>query len=241
MDMQPERRSKLTFTRQWAFIAGAALLAVVAAVLYLNRPATLENLKAKADYSLMDVRQTGIVPRHFVEDLEPGLVDIEDPEQRKDLFVRILLPIILHENEKVGADSAIPVSLVLAQAALESGWGTARFSVEGNALFGQRTYNEAADGIAPEDAEEGFRVKAFGTLQSSVASYFNNLNSHHRYEAFREARKALRDEGKKPGPFKLLAHLKAYSEEGAEYLEKLTQVITVNNFRDFDKARLQPD
>ncbi len=222
------------------FVAGVAILFVVATVLYFKQPQTLETLNEKVAYSLTTVHQTGLVPRRFVNDLKPSLTGIEDPDKRKDLFIRIMLPIVLRQNERVDKNKVIPVSLVLAQAALESGWGTARFAVEGNALFGQRTYLDETKGIVPSDAEGDFRVKAFASLQESVAGYFKNLNTHPRYKAFRDARKALLEKGAKPDPFKLIPHLKAYSEEGATYLDKISLVIKSNDFRDFDNARLAP-
>jgi len=230
----------MTIPRRVALAGGVVLLLIVVTVLYFQQPPTLEKLTEKVAYSLTTVRQTGLVPRRFVDDLEPGLAGIEDANERKELFLRIMLPIVLRQNERVGKKQVLPVSLVLAQAALESGWGTARFAIEGNALFGQRTYSEAAEGIVPSGAEGQFRVKAFASLQESVAGYFNNLNTHPRYEDFRIARKALLAKEARLDPFKVIPHLKAYSEEGADYLAKISLVIKSNDFHVFDDVRLAP-
>ena len=90
----------------------------------------------------------------------------------------------------------VPVSLALAQAAKETGWGTSRFAQEGNALFGQWTWS--GEGLKPKDSDknEGHKVMKFNVLQASVRAYQRNLNTHSSYKAFRKARAKLRDEGK---------------------------------------------
>ena len=89
----------------------------------------------------------------------------------------------------------IPVSLALAQAAKETGWGTSRFAQEGNALFGQWTWS--GEGLKPKDADqnEGHKVMKFNVLQASVRAYQRNLNTHKSYKDFRKARAELRDQG----------------------------------------------
>ena len=91
----------------------------------------------------------------------------------------------------------IPVSLALAQAANESGWGTSRFALEGNALFGQWTWSKK--GIEPEnqDPNQSHKILQFQILKASVRAYKNNLNTHNAYKEFREARAhQLREENK---------------------------------------------
>ena len=87
----------------------------------------------------------------------------------------------------------IPVSLAIAQAAKETGWGTSRFALEGNALFGQWTWS--GEGIKPAGAEdnETHKVMKFKILKSSVRAYQRNLNTHSSYKKFREARAIQRD------------------------------------------------
>ena len=90
----------------------------------------------------------------------------------------------------------IPVSLAIAQAAKETGWGTSRFAQEGNALFGQWTWS--GEGLKPKDADknQGHKVMKFNVLQASVRAYQRNLNTHKSYKEFRLARAKLRDDGK---------------------------------------------
>ena len=91
----------------------------------------------------------------------------------------------------------IPVSIALAQAAKESGWGTSRFALEGNAIFGQWTWN--GQGIEPlfKDKSKSHKILKFPILRASVKAYQNNLNTHKSYKKFREKRKSLRDKKKK--------------------------------------------
>ena len=91
----------------------------------------------------------------------------------------------------------IPVSIALAQAANESGWGTSRFALQGNALFGQWTWSKK--GISPkkQDKDKTHRVLQFQVLKASVRAYKNNLNTHNAYKEFREVRARLREENKK--------------------------------------------
>ena len=88
----------------------------------------------------------------------------------------------------------IPVSLAIAQAAKETGWGTSRFAQEGNALFGQWTWS--GEGLKPKDADksQGHKVMKFNVLQASVRAYQRNLNTHSSYKNLRKARAELRDE-----------------------------------------------
>ena len=90
----------------------------------------------------------------------------------------------------------IPVSIALAQAANESGWGTSRFALEGNALFGQWTWSKK--GILPKnkDPDQNHKILQFQILKASVRAYKNNLNTHNAYKEFREVRAKLRQEGK---------------------------------------------
>lgn len=129
----------------------------------------------------------------------------------------------------------VPPSLVLAQAAEESGWGTSRFVREGNALFGQYTWNDDHDGIAPKDNDPGDdarRVRAFSSLEGAVAAYVHNLNSHRAYARFR----ALRAAG--ASGYDLTRALDRYSERGGAYGETLRLIIRANRLAALDEARL---
>ncbi|MDC1154876.1 glucosaminidase domain-containing protein [Candidatus Pelagibacter sp.] len=134
----------------------------------------------------------------------------------------------------------IPVSLAIAQAAKETGWGTSRFAQEGNALFGQWTWS--GEGLKPKDADksEGHKVMKFNVLQASVRAYQRNLNTHSSYKSLRKARAELRDKGKPLDSLILVKFLDEYAETGQKYVEVLKQIIVQNNLKDFDDARLLP-
>ena len=134
----------------------------------------------------------------------------------------------------------IPVSLAIAQAAKETGWGTSRFAQEGNALFGQWTWS--GEGLKPKDAEEGegHKVMKFNVLQASVRAYQRNLNTHSTYRDFRKARAELRDQGKLLDSMELSKYLNKYAETGNQYVEVLQKIIKQNKLKDFDDARLLP-
>jgi Bax protein len=134
----------------------------------------------------------------------------------------------------------VPVSMAIAQAAKETGWGTSRFAQEGNALFGQWTWS--GEGIKPADAEDDstHKVMRFKVLQASVKAYQRNLNTHSSYKGFRSARAELREEGKKLDSMVLTEYLDKYAETGKEYVKILQQIIRQNNLTDFDDAKLLP-
>ena len=134
----------------------------------------------------------------------------------------------------------IPVSLAIAQAAKETGWGTSRFAQEGNALFGQWTWS--GEGLKPKDSDknEGHKVMKFNVLQASVRAYQRNLNTHSTYQEFRFARAELRDQEKDLDSLILAKYLKDYAETGEQYVEILQQIIEQNNLKDFDDAKLLP-
>ena len=134
----------------------------------------------------------------------------------------------------------IPVSLALAQAAKETGWGTSRFALEGNALFGQWTWS--GEGLRPKESDknEGHKVMKFNVLQASVRAYQRNLNTHSSYIDFRKARAELRDNGKTLDSLVLAEYLDKYAETGDKYVEVLKKIITQNSLKDFDDAKLLP-
>ncbi len=134
----------------------------------------------------------------------------------------------------------IPVSLALAQAAKETGWGTSRFAQEGNALFGQWTWS--GEGLKPKEADEneGHKVMRFNVLQASVRAYQRNLNTHKTYKEFRRARAKLRDDGKPLDSIFLSNYLDEYAETGQKYVKILQKIIEQNDLKDFDNAKLLP-
>ena len=134
----------------------------------------------------------------------------------------------------------IPVSLAIAQAAKETGWGTSRFALEGNALFGQWTWS--GEGLKPKEAKEGedHKVMKFNILQASVRAYQRNLNTHSTYKGFRKARAELRDSKKPLDSIILSKYLNKYAETGNQYVEVLQKIIKQNSLKDFDDAKLLP-
>ena len=132
----------------------------------------------------------------------------------------------------------VPVSIAIAQAAKESGWGTSRFALEGNAMFGQWTWGKK--GIAPleRDENKGHKILKFPILRSSVQAYKNNLNTHKGYREFREKRAELRKMNKKISGLELVNYLHNYAATGSEYTKVLKKIIDQNELTDFDGAVL---
>ena len=132
----------------------------------------------------------------------------------------------------------IPVSIALAQAAKESGWGTSRFALEGNAIFGQWTWT--GRGIEPllKDKKKNHKILRFPILRASVKAYKNNLNTHKSYKKFREKRHELRKKNKKISGLVLTKTLDNYAETGIEYTKILGQIITQNRLMDFETVKL---
>jgi Bax protein len=205
-----------------------------------------------------------------------------DTKTKRELFIKIVLPLILHENEKIIDDrkrlfkilgknfnspgekvwfnrrfkeykikdkdlaelkmrmDIIPVSIALAQAANESGWGTSRFALEGNALFGQWTWSKK--GISPKnkDPNQSHKILQFQILKASVRAYKNNLNTHNAYKEFREVRAKLRQSGTTITGLALIKYLKRYASIGEKYTEIIEGIMVQNSLTDFDKANLLP-
>ena len=132
----------------------------------------------------------------------------------------------------------IPTSIALAQAAKESGWGTSRFALEGNAIYGQWTWS--GQGIAPleRDSNKNHKILKFPILRASVKAYKNNLNTHKSYKAFRDKRFQLRDKNRKIRGLDLTETLKNYAQTGSEYTKILNQIITQNRLTDFEPVKL---
>ena len=243
---------------------------------------TLKQLFEDTKYNLNDVRKNKIVKPVSIALLPNEIKNIESSKKRKQLFIQIVLPLILEENERIKLDrkrlfvilnknnntesekkwlknkfkqygvvnrdlatlkiriDEIPVSLAIAQAAKETGWGTSRFALEGNALFGQWTWN--GEGIKPAgvDDQAKHKVMRFNVLQASVRAYQRNLNTHSSYKKFREARAIQRDNDGKLNSLELVKYLNKYAETGKEYTEVLKKIIEQNSLTDFDGVKLLP-
>lgn len=254
-----------------------------------NSPIQLSQHFAKIGYNLNSIRAgSEPVPRIFLAKVPQGLADLKRIDERKTVFLRVMLPLVLEANERVlrqraqllvidaklAADlaltpdqqrrlnaiaaeyrtdpertdlllrkvDAVPPSLALAQAAIESGWGTSRFVIEGNAAFGQWTTADQ-NGIVPLGRDEGktHKIKSFGRLIDSVHAYMRNLNTHAAYTEFRVNRLVLRAEGRPLEGTALVPAMGAYSETKDRYLKLLRNVIDVNDLAPLDGARLRND
>ena len=243
---------------------------------------TIEQLFKDTDYTLNEVRKSKKVKPIRLSLLPNEIKQIESSKKRKSLFIQIILPLILEENNLILIDrkrlfsilnknknskkeinwlnrkfkqygvlnkdiptlkvrmDIIPVSLAIAQAAKETGWGTSRFALEGNALFGQWTWS--GDGIKPAGAENDtkHKVMKFKVLKASVRAYQRNLNTHSSYKNFRQLRAQLRDDSEKLDSLLLADQLDNYAETGKEYTKILKQIINQNSLKDFDDVKLMP-
>ena len=243
---------------------------------------TIEHLFKDTDYTLNEVRKSKKVKPIRLSLLPNEIKQIESSKKRKNLFIKIILPLILEENNLIILDrkrlfsilnknknskkeinwlnrkfkqygvlnkdiptlkirmDIVPVSLAIAQAAKETGWGTSRFALEGNALFGQWTWS--GDGIKPAGAESDakHKVMKFKVLKASVRAYQRNLNTHSSYKKFRQLRAQLRDDNEKLDSLILADQLDNYAETGKEYTKILKQIINQNSLKDFDEVKLMP-
>jgi Bax protein len=133
----------------------------------------------------------------------------------------------------------IPISLILAQSIIESGWGSSRFAQEGNALFGEWTWKTNV-GIKPKgNLDANFAVKNFKNLLESLNSYILNLNSHPAYSEMRKFRALKYKMGKKITGYETANFLNKYAEIGFEYVIKIEDMIKSNRLYKFQKAKLE--
>ncbi len=241
---------------------------------------TVLNLFKDVEYDLGKVRTQKLVKPIYFTQFPRDLDALQSTKLKKETFIKIVLPLIVAENERILADrekllivskkkfttdvekqwlrqklleykvkkgdlkelvsrmDIIPTSIALAQAAKESGWGTSRFALEGNAIFGQWTWS--GQGIAPLDREsnKNHKILKFPILRASVKAYQNNLNTHKSYSKFRQKRLVLRDKNKKIKGLELTETLNNYAQTGVEYTKKLNQIIKQNRLMDFEPVRL---
>ena len=243
---------------------------------------TIEQLFKDTNYNLKDVRKNKLVKPVVLSLLPEEMKMIANSEKRKNLFIQIILPLILEENNRIKLErkklfsilnknrnsnlekkwlnkkfkqygvlnndlstlkirmDEIPTSLAIAQAAKETGWGTSRFALEGNALFGQWTWS--GEGIKPAGADNDstHKVMKFKILKSSVRAYQRNLNTHPSYKKFRLIRAELRDKEEKIDSLVLVEYLDKYAATGKDYVKILKKIIKQNNLEDFDDVKLLP-
>lgn len=286
-------------------LTSTAMVASQSATSPINQPATaaaepqrvnvhsaqeLQALFAAHDYH-WPPQDLATIPSLMLETLPPDLSELSDVSERKSLFLRSLLPIVVQENQRlreqrslvqlmvegglpqqnteahawlsqvaremrVKGDLAdnevqqkllrrldeIPLALALAQAAIESGWGTSRFAREGNSLFGQWTYN-SKQGLEPSDRDEDadHLVRAFPHLQASVRAYMRNLNTNRAYREFRDTRAEMRADKQELSAEELAHHLKRYSQRGIEYVKELQKMITSRTLAALDNLPPLPE
>ena len=195
---------------------------------------------------VLEVNDSILEDREYLQGLARRMGDGEDIGDEDRAWLAALFGAYQVEPGDVGAllerIDVVPSSLALAQAALESGWGTSRFALEGRALFGQRTYG-GESGLRPSSAGEGdeFLVRSFPHLRDAVRAYMHNLNTNQAYREFRARRAESRRQGNGPRGEALVAHLARYSERGHDYVKALGRIIRENNLEPLDAARLLRD
>jgi Bax protein len=141
----------------------------------------------------------------------------------------------------LGHIDKVPVALVLAQAANESGWGSSRFVQEGNNLFGEWTW-KAEEGIAPlvRNEESRHYVRRFDSLADSVRAYIYNLNAGHAYQDLRRMRAEMRARGaERFDALSLATGLERYSARGEEYVLEIQQMIRGNRLQQLGPLELE--
>ncbi len=141
--------------------------------------------------------------------------------------------VMLHEL--LSRVDILPPSLVLGQAAIESAWGTSRFAIEGNNVFGLR--GSRGRGLVPKGRgpDETHTVRAFRNLQACINYYLWNINTNPEYEDLRQIRMQRHAHC---NPIELAQGLKTYSEKGYTYVGDLVAMIRKNNLTMYDKYRL---
>lgn len=140
-------------------------------------------------------------------------------------------------RELVRRVDVLPASLVLAQAANESGWGMSRFAREGNNIFGQWCFDEGC-GLVPErrGGDASHEVRAFASVEASVKAYFRNINTHRSYEDLRVLREAMRMQDLPLDSMVLARGLTGYSERGQAYVTELQDIIRINQLKYRDNS-----
>lgn len=246
----------------------------------------LKNIFSSEDY---DWPPQDTVPPYAIQSLPYGM-DTLDKDQKKTIFYRALLPIVLAENSRIWNErvfllrqfghgsldvhsdagqevvhiadryrvdgdlndpkvrdillqrvDVVPVALVLAQAAQESGWGTSRFALESNNLFGIWTWNEDAGSVPlnrPDDATHMVRV--YPDIETSVRAYLHNINIGFAYTDFRDQRAAMRAQGKPLDAFKLAGTLDRYSAAGDLYVNNIREMLRSSELGKLSSLSLNP-
>jgi len=144
-----------------------------------------------------------------------------------------------NEQEYLEKIDRIPVSLVLAQSAVESAWGESRFAKEGNNLFGEWTWGKK--GLIPEGRDENatHKLRIFDSLDDSIARYMLNLNRHRSYKDFRSLRAHKRVLKKDFTGLEAATKMTNYSQMREVYNKLLINVIKGNGFMGYEEKAVE--
>lgn len=247
----------------------------------------LKNIFSNEDYAWPP---QDTVPPYAVQNLPYGL-DTLDPDEKKTVFYRALLPIVLAENARIwnervfllqqfgsgtvdvhsdaGIELAriaeryrvdgdlndpttrdtllrrvdvVPVTLVLAQAAQESGWGTSRFALESNNLFGIWTWDEDAGSVPlNRRGDATHMVRIYPDIETSVRAYLHNIDIGFAYTDFRDLRADMRAAGKPLDPFQLAGALDRYSAAGDLYVNDIRAMLRSDELDKLSSLTLDPN
>ncbi|MBU2882365.1 glucosaminidase domain-containing protein [Psychrosphaera sp. B3R10] len=171
--------------------------------------------------------------RAFVESFSPQSKNASDKKRFLALAKKYRIK-ELDDLHKVKAElltrvDIIPVDLVLMQAANESGWGTSRFALEANNLFGQWCFTKGC-GVIPTGRPAGktYEVRKFATPADSIRSYFHNLNTGHAYAKLRQLRNQQRVNHDELDPYVIAEGLLPYSTRREAYVEEIQEMLRFN-------------
>lgn len=273
--------------------AGLALawFAVRPELPHLRHPTQLVPVQAASPQALAAVfarygyawPPAGPVPALEIPRLPPALTDLE-PETKKRLFLRLLLPLVMASNNRIRFERArareifdqdpgnaarrlralarryrvtapldstrgraellrrcdtVPVGLVLAQAAKESGWGTSNYARSRNNLFGMRMWRRSRGSTDKSRGRLVADFKAYPSLLQSVGDYLYDLNVSPAYGEFRIIRNQARSAGRAPDLTRLAAALNRYSERGRLYTRRLAHLIRENGLEHLPRLWLR--
>jgi len=124
-----------------------------------------------------------------------------------------------------------PKSIALAQAAMESAWGTSRFFKIANNVFGVWSFKENEPRVAAgkKRGNQTIYLKEYTSITDAVRDYYKILAVGKAFEEFRVEKMKTDD------PYILVNYLDKYSERGNLYSQELASVIRHNNLIKYDK------
>jgi Bax protein len=275
--------------RQYQHIRATEVPSIENVQLIPIKPASAEALKNIFSSEDYDWPPQDTVPPYAIQNL-PYCLDTLDKVEKKTVFYRALLPIVLAENSRIwnerifllqqfglgqvdvqsdaGREVAriaaryrvdgdlnepvmrdtllrrvdvVPVTLVLAQAAQESGWGTSRFALESNNLFGMWTWDKDAGSVPLNRRDDATHmVRVYPNIESSVRAYLHNINIGFAYTDFRDLRSEMRAGGKPLDPFALAGALDRYSAAGDIYVNDIRQMLHSTELDKLSALTLDP-